>query len=172
MKKITYGFYQSSFGEMVLGQTDVGLCWLGFMVQGRKGDGLSRMKTHFKDVEFIHDDGVIKPLAEQAMQAWEEGREADIQIDLQGTVFQRAVWGALLKISKGDVKTYGEVANDVGRPKASRAVGTAVGENPVSLIVPCHRVVPAAYFKSTGGVGHYGWGAALKEKILQMERKI
>lgn len=170
MTKITYGFYQSPLGEMVLGQTPKGLCWLGFMEpadedRGYKGDGLSRMKSYFKDAEFDQDDAAIQPLAKQVVKAWEDGKEAEVQLDLQGTEFQCSVWASLLRISKGQVKTYGEVANDIGKPKASRAVGTAVGSNPVSLIVPCHRVVP-----STGGVGNYGWGPELKERILKVEK--
>ncbi len=164
MKKIIYGLYDTAFGRMILGQTDRGLCWLGFMVQGRKGDGLERMKAFFPNAELIRDDASVKDLAERVLAAWEQGREADIPLDLQGTDFQCSVWKALLRIPRGRVKTYGEVANDIGRAKAVRAVGTAVGANPVSLIVPCHRVVPRS-----GGVGNYGWGAELKERLLGLE---
>lgn len=93
-----------------------------------------------------------------------EDRLADIPLDLRGTDFQISVWQALLKIPKGQVVSYGDVANDIGSPNASRAVGTAVGENPVSLVVPCHRVVQAS-----GKLGNYGWGVGLKEKILKAE---
>lgn len=166
MKKITYGFYGSPFGEMVLAKTGQGLCWLGFMTKGnRKGDGYKRMKAFFPGAELVQDDEAIAGLAVKVLSAWERGREASIKLDLQGTPFQISVWEALLKIPKGKVRFYADVANDVGKPKAVRAVGTAIGANPVSLIVPCHRVLPRG-----GGVGNYGWGPKLKEKILKAER--
>lgn len=164
MKKITYGFYHSPFGEMVLAKTTKGLCWLGFMTRGRKGDGYKRMKAYFPKAELIHDDEAIETLAMKVLTAWERGKEASIKLDLQGTEFQQAVWESLLKIPKGKVCSYSDVANDIKAPKAARAVGSAVGANPVSLIVPCHRVVPMS-----GGVGNYGWGPRMKEKILKAE---
>ena len=165
MEKIIYGFYPSSIGEMVLGKTKKGLCWLGFMVAGYKGDGLERMRAHFKGAEFVHDDDELRDLGDRVMEAWAQGRENEIALDLHGSVFQKAVWKALLKIRKGQKLCYGDVANDIGRPAAARAVGSAVGENPVSLIVPCHRVV-----QKSGALGNYGWGADLKRKILRMEK--
>ncbi|MCB9983341.1 MAG: methylated-DNA--[protein]-cysteine S-methyltransferase [Rhodospirillales bacterium] len=165
MEKVIYGFYPSMLGEMVLGKTDKGLCWLGFMVAGYKGDGLERLRAHFKGAEFVHDDEAVGALGDAVMQAWEQGREDEIALDLHGSAFQRAVWAALLKIRKGQKLSYGDVANDIGRPLAARAVGSAVGENPVSLIVPCHRVV-----QKSGALGNYGWGVALKRQILDLER--
>ncbi len=164
MEKITYGFYQSSVGEMVLAKTDKGICWLGFMVKGYKGDGLERMFQHFKNADFVQDDADVQSLGDKVMQLWSEGREAELPLDLQGTDFQKSVWHALLHIKRGDVCSYGDVANDVGKPKASRAVGSAVGANPVSLIVPCHRVV-----QKTGSLGNYGWGLPLKQLLLEEE---
>lgn len=163
-EKITYGFYQSSVGEMVLAKTDKGLCWLGFMVKGYKGDGLERMKQHFKGADLKHDDTAVQSLGDEVMQRWEEGREAKLDLDLQGTEFQKDVWRALLSIKRGETCSYGDIANDVGKPKASRAVGSAVGSNPVSLIVPCHRVV-----QKTGALGNYGWGLPLKQRLLEEE---
>lgn len=166
MSKILYGFYKSPMGEMVIAKSDRGLCWLGFMLQGYKGDGLSRMQRHFKDAKFTRDDAQIAVLGDEIMKAWEQGTEREISVDLQGTEFQKSVWNALYEIGKGDRCSYSVVAQKIGKPKAVRAVGTAVGENPVSLIVPCHRVV-----RADGGLGNYGWGVDLKEKILAMEEK-
>ena len=159
--KITYGFYHSSIGEMVLGQTDKGLCWLGFMVNGYKGNGLERLFVHFDGAVFVHDDTTVQVLGEKIMTAWEQGREEDIPLDLHGTEFQKTVWEALLKIPKGKRCAYDDVAGGIGMPRAARAVGGAVGSNPVSLIVPCHRVV-----QKSGAIGNYGWGVDLKERIL------
>lgn len=168
MKKITYGIHTTPLGEMVLGITDKGLCWLGFMIskdQGAyKGDGLARMKEFFPKAEFTQDENATKEILARVMTAWKEDRFGDVPLDLQGTDFQISVWKELLKIPRGDVWSYGSVAVNIGRPKAFRAVGTAVGSNPISLVVPCHRVVQAS-----GKLGNYGWGLPLKEKILKAE---
>ncbi len=164
MEKIVYGFYKSAIGEMVLGKTDKGLCWLGFMVEGYKGNGQERMFAHFKKSVFIHDDKAVQELGREVMEAWKQGKEGTIRLDLHGTAFQKTVWKSLMKIGKGKRCAYDDVANDIGKPKAARAVGGAVGSNPVSLIVPCHRVV-----QKSGAVGNYGWGVPLKEKILAAE---
>lgn len=84
---------------------------------------------------------------------------------VSGTPFQRKVWNALRKIPYGSVKTYGDIAKEIGHPKAVRAVGTAVGKNPLAIIIPCHRVVP-----SSGGIGKFGWGSDIKKKLLDLEK--
>ncbi len=164
IEKITYGFFDTPMGEMVIGASDKGVCWLGFMVEGYKGNGLKRMKAHFKGAEFLRNNKEIADIGHAIMDAWEKGEEHLIPVDLHGTTFQKSVWQSLLDIRRGEVKSYGDVANDLGMPKAARAVGSAVGENPVSLIVPCHRVL-----KKSGGIGNYGWGIDLKRKILREE---
>ncbi len=88
----------------------------------------------------------------------------DVPLDLRGTPFQRAVWDALLEIPYGENRSYADVARAVGRPKAQRAVGSANSANPVSLIVPCHRVIAA-----DGSLGGYGGGKELKARLLAME---
>ncbi len=202
MEKITYGFYNYDFGEIILGKSDKGLCWLGFMVEGYntnfdsltekklevndgephgsakpewltqdwhskndnryKGDGYSRMLKHFPDAQFIKSN--LDELGDKIIKAWEQGRERDINLDLRGTKFQISVWKELLNINKGRVKSYGDLAKMVGKPKAARAVGSAVGQNPVSLIVPCHRII-----QKSGKIGNYGWGVELKRQILDAE---
>lgn len=164
MEKITYGLHDTPLGQIIVAQSCKGLCWLGFMVKGYKGDGFTRMTEFFPNSELVRDDKKTKSLVTEIMQAWNKDTLKEIALDLRGTEFQKSVWQALLQIPKGQVISYGDVANDIGRPKASRAVGSAVGENPVSLIVPCHRVV-----QRSGKLGNYGWGVELKEKILHLE---
>lgn len=163
-EKITYGFYSAPIGEMVLAETDKGLCWLGFMVEGYKGNGYQRMRAHFPDAEFVQDSVKIRRTGDDLVRAWERGDVSRITLDLRGSTFQMKVWEALMAIKKGDVKSYGDIANDIGKPKASRAVGSAVGENPVSLIVPCHRVL-----QKSGDIGNFGWGVDLKRELLKAE---
>lgn len=170
MEKVIYGIHSSPFGaDMVVAQSNKGLCWLGFMTtkeQGAyKGDGLTRMKAAFPDA--LRNDKKTESLAHDVIEAWKEDKLRAIPFDLHGTDFQKSVWQALLNIPAGKTVSYGTIANDIGKPKASRAVGTAVGDNPVSLLVPCHRVV-----RSDGGLGNYGWGLGLKKEILDQERWI
>lgn len=90
-------------------------------------------------------------------------RTFDLRVDMRGTAFQKDVWSALLEIPFGETRTYGELAHAVGRPGASRAVGTALGANPVPIVVPCHRILAKA------GIGGYGGGLATKRRLLALE---
>jgi len=161
---IVYGLHDTPIGRVVLGKSDHGLCWLGFMVEGYKGNGLDRMRGFYPEAEFVHDDRATSGLMSQVLEAWQYDRLHTIPLDLRGTDFQKSVWRALLEIPKGQVCTYGDIAKAVRRPLAARAVGTAIGENPVSLIVPCHRVV-----QGSGKIGNYGWGPELKRDLLLEE---
>jgi AraC family transcriptional regulator of adaptative response/methylated-DNA-[protein]-cysteine methyltransferase len=166
--EVTYGIHDTELGRIVIGQTDRGLCWLGFMVSKKegayKGDGLTRMKEYFSESSFVEDKASTFETLNDVFKAWESDDLNSISLDLQGTDFQLSVWKALLNIPKGQTLSYGDVANDIGKPKASRAVGTAVGDNPVSLIIPCHRVI-----QKSGGLGNYGWGLDLKSRLLEIE---
>ncbi len=165
MEKIIYGLYDSEFGQMIIAQTDIGICWLGFMVEdSAKGDGLELLRGRFPDAELMRSDTVGKSLGEMVMNAWRADMPSSITLDLRGTDFQKTVWQALLDIKRGCTSSYGEIAEAISRPKSHRAVGTAVGQNPVSLIVPCHRVV-----QKNGVIGNYLWGTDIKRKILKEE---
>lgn len=116
----------------------------------------------------IHSDKGISKLYFSTTKPKFPYKKIDIyksKLDIQGTVFQKKVWSALLKISKGEVKTYSEVARMIGKPKAIRAVASAIAKNEIGLLIPCHRVVP-----SVGGVGKYRWGSERKRKILDAEK--
>lgn len=161
---ISYGVHNTPLGRVVLARSTKGLCWLGFMVEGYKGNGLERLRKFYPDAKLLHDDNGTLELLECVLEAWEYDRMDTIPLDLHGTDFQLAVWNALIDIPKGQVVTYSDIASAIGRPLAVRAVGTAIGENPVSLIVPCHRVIQAS-----GNIGNYGWGADIKRSILLEE---
>jgi O-6-methylguanine DNA methyltransferase len=161
---IIYGIHNTEIGRVILGKSAKGLCWLGFMVDGYKGNGLERLLKFYPEAKFIQDDAATATLMDAIIEAWEYDRMDTIPLDLRGTDFQKKVWEALIDIPKGQVRTYGDIAQAIGRPMAARAVGTAVGENPVSLIVPCHRVV-----QSSGGIGNYGWGVDIKRNLLLEE---
>lgn len=168
MQKITYGVHDTALGGVVIGQTEQGLCWLGFMTSvdegAYKGNGLTRFFSYFKGAELIEDQPTTFKKLSVILEAWKRDNLREVVLDIKGTDFQKAVWNSLLNIPRGKVVSYGDVANDIGRPKAHRAVGTAVGENPVSLIIPCHRVV-----QKSGALGNYGWGIDLKKRLLEIE---
>lgn len=157
---ISYGYRSTPAGEILLARNGDKLCYLGFAAGGNRKPPLQEMKTHFPHAKLIaNDEG---GMADRIVDAW-SGR-GNIALELHGTPFQISVWKALLDIPFGRTVKYRDIAAQIGNPKAVRAVGSAVGANPVSLLVPCHRVVPAA-----GGVGNYLWGKALKEHILSLE---
>jgi len=165
IERIIYGFYTSSLGEMIIAQTDRGICWLSFVLDGEtSGEALALMKHKFMGASLLRNDTVAEDLGRRVVRAWHDEREQSIDVDLRGTEFQKAVWLALRQIGRGYVCSYSEVADMISRPKAVRAVGAAVGANPVSILVPCHRVI-----QKNGTLGDYAWGKPLKRKLLLEE---
>lgn len=163
---IVYGFQPSITGEIMVAKTERGVCWLGFLVDEKRDETLHRARIHWPEAEFTHNDAAIEGEAAQIMRIWRgqgDGKRK-LRLDLYGTNFQIQVWQALLKIPVGGTRTYLEIAQEVGLPKASRAVGNAVGANPVSLLIPCHRVI-----RATGIIDNYGWGSPRKKLLLAME---
>jgi AraC family transcriptional regulator of adaptative response/methylated-DNA-[protein]-cysteine methyltransferase len=163
---ITYGLYPTPLGEVMVAKTGKGICWLGFMVNEKSDRSIQRMKHHWPNAKFVHDDAAIKDESVQIMNIWsgQGDKRKKLKLDIYGTNFQIQVWQALLKIPGGETQTYQEIAKIVKKPKASRAVGNAVGANPVSLLIPCHRVI-----RATGIIDNYGWGSPRKKLILAME---
>ncbi len=120
-----------------------------------------------KDKEAFPEEEMILKKAVQEMTEYFEGKRKKFQVslDIQGTEFQVRVWKRLLEIPYGETRSYKEIAVGVKAPKASRAVGTAIGKNPLCLIVPCHRVIG-----SDGGIGGYSGGLDIKRKLLEFEQ--
>lgn len=128
-------------------------------------EGHSKLRKFFPNAYLQEDHiGVYGAIAD-SFKAWRTGSD-DIQIALYGTPFQLQVWNALLQVPEGQTVSYEDIAIAIKNPKAVRAVGTAIGQNPISILVPCHRVVP-----KSGGVGNYLWGSEAKENLLNLERK-
>ena len=147
----------SPLGTMLLARTDAGLA----------GAWFAQQKHHPDDIDAPEraDDPLLADTARQLREYFAGTRDAfDVALDLQGTDFQRAVWRALLRIAPGATSSYGAIARDLGVPSASRAVGAAIGRNPVSIIVPCHRVVG-----SSGALTGYAGGLDRKTVLLRIE---
>ena len=147
----------SPLGTMLLARTTAGLAGAWFERQKHHPDAIGAAERD--------DDPLLADAARQLGEYFAgERSEFDVALDLQGTQFQRAVWNALLAIAPGRTKTYGEIARELGVPAASRAVGAAVGRNPVSVIVPCHRVIG-----SSGALTGYAGGLDRKRSLLRIE---
>lgn len=162
---IRYAEVDGPFGRTLLGATDKGICWLSFTEPDGLARSLAEMKGDWPAASYLEDPDYIAPIAARAF-AFANGKTLDMPLGLyvQGTNFQLKIWEALLRIPAGKCVTYGDLAKAVGAPKASRAVGAAVGANMISLLIPCHRVILAS-----GVVHNYRWGASRKKAILAME---
>jgi AraC family transcriptional regulator, regulatory protein of adaptative response / methylated-DNA-[protein]-cysteine methyltransferase len=159
---------RSPFGEVIVGATERGLCWLS--LAGTEAEAEASLREEFPAAK-LHRDPSLSRLVDAALQSVREG--ADLAenrglpgaLDLRGTVFQLRVWQALRQIPRGETRSYSEVAREMGEPNATRAVARACATNRVALIVPCHRVVGAS-----GSLTGYRWGVERKRAILEAER--
>jgi len=159
--------------KFTLVQTDLGWIGLAFSGRGLRAVALPTPSAGEAE-EQLRLLGASQPASENDAGDWPDklrrcarGDVASLtgELDLaQGTAFQREVWRALLDIPCGQTRTYGQIAEQIGRPRAARAVGQAVGANPLPLVIPCHRVV------ATSGLGGFGGGLAMKQKLLQLEK--
>lgn len=158
---IYYSYAQSPFGELLIASTSKGICHMAFAVD--REQALAELKYSFPNAQLIFK---AHKLHEDALMIFnhDKGELSQIKLHLKGTVFQLKVWEALLKVPFGHLCTYGEIAQQVQSPMASRAVGSAIGNNPVAFLIPCHRVI-----QSSGVLGGYMWGPTRKKAIIGWE---
>ena len=156
---IAFGWFDTPFGEALAMGTDRGLCGLAFAAETGRDAAMADLRARWPRATFREDPGAIAPWVEAAFRGVGEAR-----LHLMGAPFQIKVWEALLAVPSGHVTTYSDIANAIGRPKAVRAVGTAVGRNPVSFLIPCHRAL-----RKAGGLGGYHWGLGVKRAMLAWE---
>lgn len=158
---IRYSFAESPFGRIFVASTTKGICCLEFA--DAPADSLVRLERKFPQARFAQDvDERQQDALSIFTRDWSESKA--IKLHLKGTDFQLQVWEALLKIPMGGLVTYGDIAAVIHHPKACRAVGTAVGDNPVAFLIPCHRVI-----RSTGKWGNYRWGEVRKTALISWE---
>ena len=155
---IRWTFCDSPFGEALAMATERGLCGLAFCAACGREAAFADLSARWPAAALVEDAGAVAPLAAAAF-ARKEAR-----LHLIGAPFQIKVWEALLAIPPGHVAAYGDIARAVGRPGAARAVGTAVGRNPVSWLIPCHRAI-----RASGELGGYRWGLPVKRAMLAWE---
>ncbi len=158
---INYSYAESPFGKILVASTSKGICHMSFADDEKKA--FKVLQQQFSNANFKQ---MVDRIQQNALfifnRDWKELNQ--VKLHLKGTDFQLKVWDTLLKIPKGGLSTYGTIAKMIDKPKASRAVGTAIGNNPVAFLIPCHRVI-----QSTGDFGQYHWGSVRKTAMIGWE---
>ncbi|OBY28666.1 methylated-DNA--[protein]-cysteine S-methyltransferase [Leisingera sp. JC1] len=157
--RIFWGWFDSPFGLALVMGTEKGICGLAFAAETGAEPAMADMRARWPQAEYTEDPMVLRPLAEAAF-----AQKGETALHMIGAPLQIKVWEALLRIPSGHVTTYSELASAIGSPKAVRAVGTAVGRNPVSWLIPCHRAL-----RKSGALGGYHWGLPVKRAMLAYE---
>ena len=168
---IHYGLHATPFGECLIATTERGICHLAF-VQSGEGKAIDDLAADWAQAKMIEDYKTTAPLITRIFSDRESGsafnkQDQHLNLHLRGTNFQIKVWEALLNIPTGSVTTYEHIAAQIGNPGALRAVGTAVGHNPIAVLIPCHRVI-----RKSGEFGNYRYGPARKKALLAREFSI
>lgn len=159
---INYSSAESPFGPLLVASTHKGVCYMAF--EDDEKEALDDLKAKFPNAEFQRKLDRFQQNALFIFQNdWSKLNE--IKLHLKGTDFQLKVWESLMKIPLGKLSTYGNIAEQIGRPNASRAVGTAIGSNPIAFLIPCHRVI-----QSSGRFDGYHWGTTRKTAMIGWEQ--
>lgn len=158
---VKYYSYITYYGETLIASTHKGVCYIGF---GEADTRLDMMKKYYPYVKYIEEKTELQAIA---LQYIDNDETQPLTLHINGTAFQISVWRALLDIPLGDLSTYKQIADAIECSKAVRAVGTAIGQNPISYIIPCHRVI-----RSDGGLGGYSSGLDYKKKMINKEKEI
>ena len=158
--KLNYSISNTSFGEMLISSTEKGIFYAGFANENK--NVLADLKNRLPQANFTEKSDAFQQQAFDFL----NGKTKQIPpFHLKCTDFQVDVWNALLKIPCGQRVSYQDIALQIGKPKACRAVGSAIGKNPVAVLIPCHRVL-----QSSGGLGGFYWGLEVKKRILEKEK--
>jgi len=164
--EIRWGVHQGPIGRALIATTPRGVCWFGFVVDGDESAQVDAFSREWAAATLIHDPAATRPIAARAFAGLrpDGAASAPLRLVLKGTNFRVKVWEALLRIPPGGLATYKDIAAAIGAPKASRAVGAAVGANPISLMIPCHRVILAS-----GAIHQYRWSPQRKRTLIAWE---
>ncbi|MBN16130.1 MAG: 6-O-methylguanine DNA methyltransferase [Pelagibacterium sp.] len=162
--EVAWGYAPSPFGKVCLMVTQYGVAGISFADDGKEQYAFEDLANRWPNAAYKRDDAAIAPIAARIFDPDRWDPDQPIRLVMIGSQFEIKVWETLLKVPAGRAATYGEVARAVGRPNAARAIGRAVGRNPISFVVPCHRIVG-----STGALTGYHWGIVRKRAILGWE---
>lgn len=158
---IYWGWFDSPFGPALVMGTDKGLCGIGFSAETTAEAAMQDLVSRWPRADYLEAPDRLRPWVQSAFGVKAEG---PVPLFMIGAPFQIKVWEALMRIPSGHVTTYSEIAQAIDHPRAVRAVGTAVGRNPISYLIPCHRAL-----RKSGGLGGYHWGIPVKRAILAWE---
>lgn len=161
---VTWGFHASPFGRALVMTSPRGLVGLAFADDGEEAEALADMTSRWPQARFVEDAAATAPTARRIFDSACWSKDTPLRVHLIGTDFEVRVWETLLAIPMGRATTYSDIARHIGRPAASRAVGAAVGKNPISFVVPCHRVLGRS-----GALTGYHWGLTRKQAMLGWE---
>lgn len=161
-QSIDYDFYSSPFGNLIIASTKIGICFASFYHD--KNEAQDELKKEFPNCKILQQQN---PKNAEVLNNFlaKEPTKSNLQFHVKATNFQVQVWKELLKIPIGSRSTYLQIAQKIGNPNAYRAVGTAIGKNPIALLIPCHRIV-----KTNGEMGGYKWEVPTKKAILDWEK--
>lgn len=163
---IYWGQHSTDFGDIIVAATDHGVCAVEFCGNNKKETILKRLAKTWPKAKLSENPNMTTRYAETVLISPSECiKHKAITIHIFGSPFQQAVWQALLDIPFGEKSSYQAIAENAGNPSASRAVGSAVGANPIAILIPCHRVI-----HSDGQLGNYHWGKQLKQDLLAWEK--
>jgi AraC family transcriptional regulator of adaptative response/methylated-DNA-[protein]-cysteine methyltransferase len=160
---IYYGVHATPFGDALLATTERGICGLAF-VDGNGDDEVAVLEAGWPQAEIVPEEQRTRGLVDVVFDRQSSDRQRTLALQARGTNFQVQVWRALLAIPPGHVVSYGDVAHSLGRPKAVRAVASAIAANPIACLIPCHRVL-----RATGALSGYRWGPTRKRALLAWE---
>jgi AraC family transcriptional regulator of adaptative response/methylated-DNA-[protein]-cysteine methyltransferase len=161
---LSFGFHPSPFGEAIVFSAQRGMVGLGFVDDGDREAALADMVRRWPRARFVEDDQATAPYAARAFDPSRWRPDTPLRVVLIGTDFEVRVWETLFSVPMGRATTYSDIARKIGKPKAARAVGAAVGRNPISFVVPCHRVIGRS-----GALTGYHWGLVRKQAIIGWE---
>jgi AraC family transcriptional regulator, regulatory protein of adaptative response / methylated-DNA-[protein]-cysteine methyltransferase len=160
--EILYAVHETPFGNAFIAITERGICQFSFLDDNNESQRILELEEKWSSAKVRESKKLTKPIINSIFS--KDNKQQSLSVYVQGTNFQINVWKALLNIPQGKLMTYGQLANRIGNPKASRAVGTAVGANPIAFLIPCHRVI-----RASGVIGEYRWGSTRKRSLLSWE---
>lgn len=162
--QIAYGRHETPFGDCLLAATTRGICQLLFLTEGGWDQAVAELREQWREANLAEDTAQTQPYTDQIFPVNGQQGQRTITLLLKGTNFQLKVWKALLQIPQGAAWSYEDVAQAIGQPSAARAVGGAVGANPIGYLIPCHRVI-----RKSGVIQEYRWGPTRKKAMLAWE---
>lgn len=162
--KIGWGIHNTPLGPTLVATTHRGVCHLSFL-DGREGDSLQELKSQWPEAELLHQESSTQPIIEEVNRRLRGNQPRPLSLLLKGSPLQLKVWQALMAMDEGQLTSYQRLAEHINLPKGPRAVGNAIGANPIALLIPCHRVI-----RTNGELGGYRWGLSRKKALIGLEQ--